>query len=134
MPIASPKYRFTRKAIDQAPTEPGVYILYEEEDVLYIGRVELPSGIQTRLLEHLYRLRDPSFATHYGWEICRDPRRRQAELIREHQRAFLRRPPYNDEPFGPRSAGGPGGASAVRKGPKRAVESSARRRSRRFDS
>ena len=111
-----------------------MYTLYNDDDVLYIGHVELPSGIQTRLLEHLYRLRDPSLATHYAWEICRDARRRQVELIREFQRAFLRRPPYNNDPSGPRSQGGTSIGSDARKGPMRAAKKPARTRFRRFGS
>ena len=96
MAIASPRYSFRRNSIDGAPAEPGVYVLYDQDELIYVGGVERPFGIQTRLLEHLFKLREPSFATHYGWEICRDPRRRQAELIREFSKAFLRRPRYND--------------------------------------
>jgi hypothetical protein len=95
VPIASPRYPFTKRSLDRAPSEAGVYALFEGGELVYIGRAGLPAGIQTRLLQHLFGVREPSKATHYAWEICRDAHKRQAELIREFEKTFFRRPRYN---------------------------------------
>ena len=41
------------------------------------------------------KLAEPRQATHYAWEICRDPLTRVAELVREYERNFRRLPRYN---------------------------------------
>ena len=35
-------------------------------------------------------------ATHYSWEVCKDPAAREAELLREHEQRFGRPPRYNE--------------------------------------
>lgn len=95
MPIASPRYPFVKGALEGAPEDPGVYELYEREELVYVGYAELPAGIQSRLLQHYYALREPARASHYAWEICRDPRTRHAALLMEFERLHLRRPRCN---------------------------------------
>ena len=104
MPIASPRYPFTRENLTGAPEDPGVYALYEADELIYVGRAELPSNIRLRLLEHFFALLHPSKATHYAWEICRHPRTRQEQLIQEFERAHFRRPRYNRGPTSQRRA------------------------------
>ena len=95
MPIASPKYRFDKTTINGAPSDAGVYALYVEQELIYIGRAGLAGGIQSGLLEHYFGLREPRDATHYAWEICRDPQQRQLQLLREFESGFLALPRYN---------------------------------------
>ena len=98
MPIASPRYPFIRGALEGAPADPGVYALYDNGELVYVGLAQPPSGIQARLLEHFFALREPSEVTHYSWEICRDPATRQTELIREHERRHVLPPRFNRGP------------------------------------
>ncbi|MGH8669716.1 MAG: hypothetical protein ACREUH_10835, partial [Burkholderiales bacterium] len=52
--------------------------------------------IQSRLKEHLGKSdRCTARATHYGWEISSNPPMREADLLREHQRAHGRLPRCN---------------------------------------
>jgi hypothetical protein len=85
---ATRRYRFSRIVIAGAPDDAGVYALWEEEELVYYGR----GTIRSRLLEHLERR---VRATHYSWELCKDPAAREAELLREHERTFGRVPRYN---------------------------------------
>ena len=86
VPIASPRYPFMRVAVIGAPDDPGVYALYENDRVVYIGHADgRGTTIRSRLIEHLERRLAPSSATHYGWEICRLPVARAAELVREYR-------------------------------------------------
>ena len=84
MPIRSPRYRLTRTMVDGAPAEPGVYALWEDDELIYLGRA---SGItiRARLIEHLLHGVCPcaARATHYGWELALRPDARELELLQE---------------------------------------------------
>ncbi|HVL34451.1 MAG TPA: hypothetical protein VM489_02165 [Burkholderiales bacterium] len=95
MPIASPRYSFTRSAIDGAPDDPGVYALYKGGELVYYGAASGAATILSRLLLHFAGVVEPRDPTHYAWEICRDPAARHAELLREHERALGRLPSVN---------------------------------------
>jgi hypothetical protein len=93
MPIASPRYAFSRTMVSGAPPDPGVFALWEGEELIYYGRAH---SIQAQLLEHL----DGGElctrrATHYGWEISGNAAMREADLLREYRRAHGRLPRCN---------------------------------------
>lgn len=92
------RYPFTRIVISGAPEEAGVYALCDGEEVTYYGRAEGgnegdSTTIRSRLLDHYYA--DKQRATHYSWEVCKDPGTREAELLREHEHKFGRLPRNN---------------------------------------
>jgi hypothetical protein len=88
------RYRFTRVVIAGAPHEPGVYTLWQHEEVIYYGRAQGDATLRSRLLEHL----DGGVqATHYSWEISREPAARERELLGEFRRAFGRLPRLNGD-------------------------------------
>ena len=97
MPIASPRYAFNAVMVSGAPPDPGVFALWEHDELIYYGRA-LGGGatIQSRLRDHLAGA-DPctARATHYGWEISSNPRRREAELLQEYERTHARLPRCN---------------------------------------
>ena len=98
MPIASPRYALTQTMVAGAPADPGVFALWENDELIYYGRA---SGnvinIQFALMEHLSGRAGPCTqrATHYGWEISLDPAAREAELVGEYKTAFKRLPRCN---------------------------------------
>ena len=99
-PRAARRYRFTRIVIAGAPDDPGVYALWDGEELVYYGRADgkTEGGVTTirsRLLDLYYA--EPKRATHYSWEICKDPAAREAELLLEHERAHGRPPRLNDK-------------------------------------
>lgn len=81
-----------------APPDPGVYVLWEDVELLYYG---LALGgdvtIRSSLKDHLLGLFGActARATHYNWELCRDPVRREAELLKEYFASFKRLPRCN---------------------------------------
>ncbi|HEX6267813.1 MAG TPA: hypothetical protein VFZ81_13075 [Burkholderiales bacterium] len=94
MPLGKPRYPFTRKMIEGAPRDMGVYILYRGSRVLYVGRA---AAIQSRLQEHM----DGEVcacsrrATHYSWEIVMQPQVRELELLRDERERAGALPPCN---------------------------------------
>jgi hypothetical protein len=87
------RYRFSRVVIAGAPSEPGVYTLWQHEEVIYYGRAQGGATLRSLLLEHL---ENGVQATHYGWEISRQPAARERELLRDFQQAFGRLPRLNE--------------------------------------
>jgi hypothetical protein len=99
MPFGGGRYRFTRSMVEGAPADPGVYALWENDELIYYGRAAgKATGIQFALLEHLAGRAGPCTrgATHYGWEISLDPVAREAELLAEYRATFKRLPRCNE--------------------------------------
>jgi predicted GIY-YIG superfamily endonuclease len=88
------RYRFTGTVIAGAPEDAGVYALWDGDEVIYYGRAQ---SIRLRLMDHYQGKVDSQTqrATHYGWELCKDPAAREAELLQEHQRQFGKLPRLN---------------------------------------
>jgi hypothetical protein len=86
------KYQFTRIVLAGAPNESGVYALWKNDELIYYGRASGETTIRSCLLQH-YQLKVD--ATHYSWEMCRDPSQREAELLREHEELFGQSPRLN---------------------------------------
>lgn len=96
MPIASPRYAFNRTMVAGAPNDPGVYALWENDELIYYGHARGESAtIQSCLQQHLSGETSCAGATHYGWEISANPPAREAELLREYQRTHKRLPRCN---------------------------------------
>ena len=107
MPIASPRYPFTEAAVAGAPDDPGVYALFQDQQIVFYGIAAGVATIQSRLKAHLSGMIHPDQATHYAWEIARDPERKRAELLAEHDVLYGRPPIFNRDaaqpPDGPRT-------------------------------
>jgi predicted GIY-YIG superfamily endonuclease len=90
------RYRFTRIVIAGAPEDAGVYALWDGDEVIYYGHAQ---SIRARLMDHYQGKLDAQTkrATHYGWELCKDPVAREAELLREHERRFGKLPRLNSQ-------------------------------------
>ena len=92
MPIANRPWTFSPLVISGAPTEPGVYALLEDDQVVYYGCAVNGATIQSALYAHLEQIRAGK-AEHlqrvnrYTWEITFRPRLREAELMREFETA-----------------------------------------------
>jgi hypothetical protein len=91
-PEPSRRYSFNRIVLAGAPAEPGVYALWNGDEVIYYGRAYHGATIRSRLLEHY---ESGIKATHYSWEISAEPAAREIELLREYQDAYGRLPRMN---------------------------------------
>jgi hypothetical protein len=92
-PEPSRRYRFHRVVLAGAPNEPGVYALWQDDELVYYGRAFQGATIRSRLMEHYEEGAD---VTHYSWEISREPASRERELLREYMETFGRLPRLND--------------------------------------
>src|SRR5688572_4244197 len=91
-------FPFSGVLIAASPEEAGVYQLWQDGVVIYIGRaMGRGTTIRSRLIDHFSGREGPCTrqTTHYSWELPRDPAAREAELLREHQAAFQRPPRCN---------------------------------------
>jgi len=98
MPIRAEKRRFTRKNVDLAPEQPGVYALYTDDGVAYYGAARAGETLRSRLAAHLHGQQAPGrgAAKLFNFEVTRFPMSRESALLEEHKRAQWRLPPYND--------------------------------------
>jgi hypothetical protein len=88
MTAAHPKLRrkwaFKASMIEDAPDTPGVYALWVNDALLYIGHANGgEDSLRSRLLAHFARASGRLAPTHYSWEICSNPREREAQAIAE---------------------------------------------------
>jgi hypothetical protein len=86
--------------VSGAPDEPGVYALFEDDEVIYYGCAVHGSTIHSALSEILTRVREGhggclQRVTRYSWEITHRPRLREAELLREFEQANQHPPRCN---------------------------------------
>ena len=89
-----PRYAFNRQMLEDAPNEQGVYALFLEEELIYLGYAHRELTIRTCLLLH----HDGSLggctksATQYTWEITRWSAARLTEILLKFAKANGREP------------------------------------------
>ena len=88
MPVNGNKLALTRKNIENAPDEPGVYALYVGGHMIYYGSAE--NSIQSSLLAHMSGGEGDctAVANVYSCELALNPVSRQKELLKEYKRAY----------------------------------------------
>ena len=99
MPLKSRiRLPFTLINLRRAPADRGVYALWEDDKLIYYG---LALGgdvtIRSSLKDHRLGLFGSctARATHFSWEICRGPIRREAELLKEYRASHKALPRCN---------------------------------------
>lgn len=99
MPLKKPKYKLTRAMVNGAPDEQGLYALWEDDELIYLGRGSASATIRARLKEHLSRGLCPCAdqATHYSWELSLRPATREVEVLEECLAEFGRLPRCNED-------------------------------------
>ena len=93
MPIEDPRYHFTAVIAYGAPSNSGVYALWQDRELIYIGRA---ASIRQLLIDHLEK-RDIREATHYSWELSLRPLEREAELLEQFRKRHGHLPRCNAE-------------------------------------
>lgn len=77
--IKGGKWRFTREMIADAPAHPGLYALWDGEQLLRLGCARGRDTIRGKLLAHLEA--GGERPTHYSWEITVAPVQRAREIL-----------------------------------------------------
>jgi len=83
MSVVVPKWRFNAAMVEDAPDYKGVYVLWADGMPLAVGHARGGADtIRSRLLAHLAHGTEPGLrqVTHYSWELCRDPLKREAQI------------------------------------------------------
>jgi hypothetical protein len=93
MPISLARQRFSAWNIAGAVAHAGVYVLWQGDEVVYVGRAL--ASLRERLMEHYTRQAKPWDVTHFGVLACALPAERESELLRAVRRAIGRLPRYN---------------------------------------
>jgi hypothetical protein len=93
MAIRSPKWLVVATLVALAPDTPGVFELWDGDELLYVGSTRRRETLRTELEREL-AVR-ASEATHFSWEITFDPDGRSRELLSEFEREYHRRPRLN---------------------------------------
>ena len=94
MAIRSPRWVVVAALVSLAPDTPGVYELWDGDELVYVGRTR---DERTTLRGELERclLDEHVSATHFSWEISFHPVARERELLAEFERAHHRAPRLN---------------------------------------
>jgi hypothetical protein len=98
VPIEKPKYKLTRAMVEAAPDQNGLYALWEDDELIYVGCASISATIRERLIEHLGRRLCPCAekATHYSWELSLRPAMREVQILEEFLAQFGRMPRCNE--------------------------------------
>jgi hypothetical protein len=95
MAIRGPKWFVIAALVTMAPDTPGVFQLWEDDELVFVGSTR-NSTLRTQLVHELLESRRE--ATHFSWEITYDPVARENELLAEFELEHHRRPRFNSSP------------------------------------
>lgn len=94
------RVRFTEEEVLTVPQESGIFSLYQERDLVYIGRTAPRSNLKEDLLHALrVAMADDMMASHFSFELTKAPKTRASEELRSYYEAWGRLPVYN-QPHG----------------------------------
>ena len=90
------RQRFAKEDIQAVPEESGIFCLFQDRDLVYIGRTPPRVGLRSEL-QHALRMAtaDDMHATHFTFELTKNPKTRAVEELRGFYETFGRLPIYN---------------------------------------
>lgn len=91
---------FNAEEIQKVPEESGIFCLFQEQDLVYIGRTAPRTHLRSELLYALkMAMADDMLASHFSFEPTRSPKTRAVEELRSFYETWGRLPLYN-QPHG----------------------------------
>jgi len=92
MAMHSPKWLVLAALVSSSPDTPGVYELWEDDELVYVSATH-GSTLREELVHEL--LEADARATHFSWEISFAPEQREQELLAEFEALHHRPPRFN---------------------------------------
>jgi len=92
MAIRGPKWLVIAALVSMAPDTPGVFELWEDDELVFVGATD-NCTLRSELVREL--LENDRQATHFCWEITYHPAARERELLAEFERLHHRSPRFN---------------------------------------
>jgi hypothetical protein len=92
MAVRGPKWFVIAALVSMAPDTPGVFELWENDELVFVGATH-NSTLRSALVREL--LESDHDATHFSWEITYHPAARERELLAEFERVHHRSPRFN---------------------------------------
>jgi hypothetical protein len=92
MAMRSPKWLVLAALVSAAPDTPGVYELWDDDELIYVGGTQ-GCTLREQLVHEL--LEGHASATHFSWEISFHPMDRVRELLDEFELEHHRPPILN---------------------------------------
>ena len=92
MAIRGPKWLVIAALVTMAPDTPGVFELWEDDELVFVGSSG-NSTLRHQLVHDL--LESGRDATHFAWEITFQPAARERELLAEFEHQYHRAPRLN---------------------------------------
>ncbi|HEV3009853.1 MAG TPA: hypothetical protein VGX52_12520 [Burkholderiales bacterium] len=89
---------FTESLIEAAPDTTGVFALWQDGGVIYLGKASAGAATIRKALSEQFRARQwsNSVSMRCSWEVAEDPDARHTELLREFETAHHCAPLWND--------------------------------------
>lgn len=90
------RVQFTEEEVLKVPEEAGIFSLYQERDLVYIGRTAPRSNLKADLHHALtMAMADDMLASHFTFEVTKTPKTRATEELRAYYEACGSLPLYN---------------------------------------
>jgi len=91
--------QFVEKHVQNVPEQPGIFCLWDERYLVYVGRTAPRSHLRGELMHALtMAMVDDMAVTHFSYEVTATPKTRAAEELRRHFEQWGRLPRYNSAP------------------------------------
>lgn len=93
------RLRFVEKHVQSVPEQPGIFCLWNNAHLVYVGRTAPRSHLREELRHALtMAMADDMLATHFSYEVSATPKTRAAEELRSHFEHWGALPRYNEAP------------------------------------
>jgi hypothetical protein len=93
MAMRSPKWFVLAALVALSPETPGVFELWDNDELVYVRATGDKQTLRTELARELAA--HVTDATHFSWEITYQPERRERQLLDEFEHQYHRRPRFN---------------------------------------
>jgi hypothetical protein len=91
------RLRFSEQYVQSVPESPGIFCLWDNRYLVYVGRSAPRSNLRAELRHALtVAMAADLSATHFSFEVTNTPKTRAAEELREHFERWGALPRYNE--------------------------------------